>query len=201
MSVFDVRVCAIRRRAGRRRRFEVRWHSAGRIRSFLTTGLADSYGAELVSAARKGLEFGPATGEPVLWAVPQQVTITEYQHAIAHMDMKWPRLGPPSRASVAEALATVTAALTRPTAHQPPARWLRAAPYRHAFNATTSESPPWTRPPHRACLAGRASLPIQQMPDLRGMRLALDWPSTPWQRGSTVTGSRRTPSPQTRGAP
>jgi hypothetical protein len=70
MSVFDVRVCAIRRR------FEVRWHSAGRIRSFLTTGLADSYGAELVHAACKGLEFDPATGEPVLWAVPQQVTIT-----------------------------------------------------------------------------------------------------------------------------
>ena len=38
MNVFDVRVYGIRRRAGRRRPFEVRWHAAGRAwsRSFTT---------------------------------------------------------------------------------------------------------------------------------------------------------------------
>jgi len=67
MDVFDVRVYQIRRRADRRLPFEVRWHAAGRAwsRSFITRGLADSYRAELVRAARKGLQFGPATGEPV----------------------------------------------------------------------------------------------------------------------------------------
>jgi hypothetical protein len=35
---------------------------------------------------------------------------------------------------MAEALATLTPALTRPTARRPPARSLRAALYRHAFN-------------------------------------------------------------------
>jgi len=72
MNAFDVRVYAIRRRRDRRRRFEVRWHAAGRARSrsFITRGLADSYRAELVRAAQRGLEFDPATGEPVLWAIP-----------------------------------------------------------------------------------------------------------------------------------
>ena len=63
VNVFDVRVYAIRRRGNRRRPFEVRWHAAGRAwsRSFITGGLADSYRAELVRAARKGQEFSPGT--------------------------------------------------------------------------------------------------------------------------------------------
>lgn len=70
MNAFNVRTYAIRRRKNRRRPFEVRWQPRGRSRSrsFLTRGLADSYRAELVRAARKGLEFDPAAGEPLLWA-------------------------------------------------------------------------------------------------------------------------------------
>jgi hypothetical protein len=61
MSAFDVRLHAIRRRPDRRRPFEVRWHAGGRARSrsFITRGLADSYRAELIRAARKGLDFTP----------------------------------------------------------------------------------------------------------------------------------------------
>jgi hypothetical protein len=91
MNGFDVRVYAIRHRTDRRRPFEVRWHAAGRTwsRSFITRALADSYRAELVRAARLGLEFGQATGEPLVWAAPQPVTTTWYQHAVAYVDMKW----------------------------------------------------------------------------------------------------------------
>ena len=72
MNRFDVSVYAIRRRAGRRRPFEVRWQAAGRSRSksFITRKLADSYRAELVRAARTGLEFDPLTGEPAAWNLP-----------------------------------------------------------------------------------------------------------------------------------
>jgi len=75
---FDVKVYGIRRRPNRRRPFEVRWVAAGQARSksFITRALADSYRAELVRAARKGLGFDPATGEPVLWAEPEPVTVT-----------------------------------------------------------------------------------------------------------------------------
>jgi hypothetical protein len=60
-----------------------RWQAAGRARSksFITRALAGSYRAELVRAARQGLEFDPATGEPVRWAGPEPVTVTWYQHA------------------------------------------------------------------------------------------------------------------------
>jgi hypothetical protein len=73
MNAFDVRIHAIRRRPDRRRPFEVRWHAAGRARSrsFTTRGLAEGYRAELIRAARKGLDFSPATGEPASWAAPR----------------------------------------------------------------------------------------------------------------------------------
>ena len=90
MNAFDVRIYTIRRRKVRRRPFEVRWQAAGRARSrsFLTRGLADSYLAELVRAARQGLEFDQATGEPALWAVPAPPVATWLEHAVAYADMK-----------------------------------------------------------------------------------------------------------------
>jgi hypothetical protein len=135
MSSFDVRVFAIRRRPGRRV-FEVRWRVADRdkSRSFMTRALADSYRAELISAARRGLDFDSATGKPTAWAAPEPVTVTWYEHAVAYSEMKWPRLAPHSRASLADALATVTPLLTRQTGRRPSASRLRAALYGHAFN-------------------------------------------------------------------
>jgi hypothetical protein len=72
MVSFDVRVFGLRRRPGRAA-FEVRWRVAGRdrSRSFMTRALAYSYRAELIRAARRGLAFDPATGEPLAWAVDE----------------------------------------------------------------------------------------------------------------------------------
>ena len=174
MNKFDVRVYAIRRRAARRRPFEVRWQAAGRARSksFITRALADSYRAELVRAARQGLEFDPATGEPVLRAGPEPVTVTWYQHAAAYAAMKWPGLAAHSRASLADALATVTPALTRTAAEQPPAAALRTALYQHAFNparpaadAATARVLDWVQ---------QASLPVARLADPVVLRQALD---------------------------
>ena len=176
MNAFDVRIHTIRRRKNKRRPFEVRWRVAGRdkSKSFLTRALADSYRAELVRAARQGLEFDPATGEPPWWAVPEPALTTWLEHAVAYADMKWPRLAPHSRASLADALATVTLALTRPASGRPPARTLRAALYRHAFNPTRRAT---TTDPAVARALGwlaRASLPVTQLSDPRVTRAALD---------------------------
>ena len=144
MNRFDVSVYAIRRRAGRRRPFEVRWRAAGRSRSksFITRRLADSYRAELVRAARMGLEFDPLTGEPAAWNRPETATVTWYQEATAYAVMKWPSLAAHSRASVADALATVTPALTRPDARsRPDPHELRTALYQHAFNPARPAGP------------------------------------------------------------
>jgi hypothetical protein len=176
VNTFNVRIYAIRRRPNRRRPFEVRWHAAGRCRSrsFLTRGLADSYRAELVRAARKGLEFDPATGEPARWAVPEPAATTWYQHALTFTGLKWPQLAAHSRASMAEALATVTPALTMTTADRPPAAALREALYGHAFNPQRRTSPPG--PATAAALAwlAHASLPVTCLQDPRVTRQALD---------------------------
>jgi len=141
VSSFDVRVFAIRRRPGRRV-FEVRWRVAGgdKSRSFITRALADSYRAELIRAARRGLEFDPATGEPLACAAPAPATVTWYQHAVAYAAMKWPHLAAHSWASMAEALATVTPLLTKTTSPRPPARMLRAALCGYAFSPPLSLS-------------------------------------------------------------
>ena len=144
MNRFDVSVHAIRRRADRRRPFEVRWRAAGRSRSksFITRKLADSYRAELVRAARMGLEFDPLTGEPTEWHVPEPAVVTWYEEATAYTVMKWPSLAAHSRASVAEALATVTPALTRPGGRgRPGPQELRTALYQHAFNPARPAEP------------------------------------------------------------
>ncbi len=126
MSSFDVRIFAIRRRAGRRA-FGVRWRVAGRdrSRSFMTRALADSYRAELARAARKGAGFDPATGEPATRGPPEPVTASWYRHAVAYAEVMWPHPAPHSRASLADALAIVTAALTRPGSRRPPASTAR----------------------------------------------------------------------------
>jgi hypothetical protein len=138
---------------------------SARSRSRLTRGLADSYRAELVRAARKGLEFDPATGEPVLWAAPKPVTTTWYQHAVADAGMKWPHLAAHSRASLAEALATITPELTRPTAQRPPGRTLRTALYQHAFNPHRCGDTPDPATTSALAWLERASLPIQNLQD------------------------------------
>ena len=165
MSAFDVRIHAIRRRPDRRRPFEVRWHAGGRARSrsFITRGLADSYRAELIRAARKGLDFSPGTGEPASWAAPEPATISWLEHAAAYAAMKWPLAAACTRAGIADALATITPALLTPGRGGPPAAVLRAALYGHAFNPARAGTDPG--PPATAALAwASASLPAADRP-------------------------------------
>jgi hypothetical protein len=173
---FDVSVYAIRRRAGRRRPFEVRWRAAGRSKSksFITRGLADSYRAELVRAARTGLEFDPLTGEPAAWNLPEPSSVSWYQEATAYAVMKWPSLAAHSRASVAEALATVTPALTRPGARgRPDPRELRTALYQHAFNPARPAGP-GSAAAQILGWAQQASLPVGCLSEPAVLRSALE---------------------------
>jgi integrase len=173
---FDVSVYAIRRRPSRRKPFEVRWRAAGRSKSksFITRKLADSYRAELVRAARMGLDFDPLTGEPAAWSVPEPEIVTWYEEATAYAAMKWPSLAAHSRASLAEALATVTPVLTRPGARRrPDHRELRTALYQHAFNPARPADP---GSPAAQVLdwAQQASLPVCRLSDPAVLRTALE---------------------------
>jgi len=176
VSSFDVRVFAIRRRAGRAA-FEVRWRVAGRdrSRSFMTRALADSFRAELVRAAGKGAGFDPAAGEPAGWAALEPVAVTWYQHAVVYAEMKWRHLAPHSRASLADALATITPLLPRETGRRPPDQTLRAALYGYAFNPQQRRSRA-PDPDTASALAWleRASLPVSRLSDPQVIRATLD---------------------------
>ena len=176
MNAFDVRIHAIRRRPDRRRPFEVRWHAGGRARSrsFITRGLADSYRAELIRAARKGLDFSPGTGEPASWAAPEPATISWLEHAAAYAAMKWPLAAACTRAGIADALATITPALLTPGRGGPPAAVLRAALYGHAFNPARAGADPG---PPAAVALGWASdhcLPLTALASPQVIRRALE---------------------------
>ncbi len=140
----------------------------------MTRALADSYRAELVRAARKGLAFAPGTGEPESWAAPEPQPVTWCQHALAYAEMKWPHLTPHSRASLADALATIAPLLTRETGRRPPAQTLRAALYVHAFNARRRCRAPGPDTASALAWVERASLPVSQLGDPRVIRAALD---------------------------
>ncbi|MGH3500977.1 MAG: hypothetical protein ACRDQA_08795 [Nocardioidaceae bacterium] len=176
MNAFDVRIYAIRRRPDRRRPFEVRWHATGRAwsRSFTTRALADAFRAELIHAARRGADFSQGTGLPVAWAVSAPVTVTWVEHAAGYAAVKWPQIAARTRAGIADALATITPALTSDAPDRPAAPLLRAALYGWAFNpgrhgthppAATGDALGWAR---------RHSLPLAALADPQVTRRALN---------------------------
>ena len=107
-----------------------------------------------------GLEFDPLTGVPAEWHIPEHVIVTWFEEATAYAVMKWPCLAAHSRASLAEALATVTPVLTRPGArNRPDQRELRTVLYQRAFSPARLADP---GSPAAQVLdwAQRASLPV-----------------------------------------
>jgi hypothetical protein len=165
VHTFNVRIYAIRRRRNGRRPFEVRWHAAGRARSrsFTTRGLADSYRAELVRAASHGLEFDTATGEPARRAAREAAGVSWHEHAAAYAAMKWPRVAAHTRAGIADALATITPALTTPGIGRPPPAVLRAALYRQAFNPSRRGAGPCPAAAAALRWAEHHSLPLAEL--------------------------------------
>jgi integrase len=99
--------------------------------------------------------------------------VTWYEHARACTEAKWPNLAPVSRRSVAEALVTVTIALTAKERGVPEPRVLRQALFGWAFNPATRDQVP---PPETAAAldwAERASLPVAELEDTAVVRRAL----------------------------
>ena len=136
--------------------------------------------------ARASLQGGVAVGDDdevihgrdAIDGLPDAETIEEemitwYAHARAYTEAKWPNLAPVSRRSVAEALVTVTIALTTKEPGAPEPRVLRRALFGWAFNPATRDTDP---PPEIAAAldwAERASLPVADLEDTATVRLAL----------------------------
>lgn len=175
MSSFDVQFWKIRRNAGRRRPYEIRWVVAGgqKSKSFATRALAESFRAELMTAARRGEAFDESAGLPPSMQ-KHESEVTWFQHATAYTQMKWPRMAATSRRSIAESLATVTPVLLRDDLLTPEPSLLRSALYRWAFNPSADavtapddvrEALQWVE---------KASVSISDLKDSRVIRRALD---------------------------
>ena len=154
-------------------RYRVRWAVNGQehCKSFKNKTLADGFLDNLKDAARDRRPFSPRTGLPAAEPAEEEM-VTWYEHARSYAKAKWPTLAPVSRRSVAEALVTVTVALSGKEKGAPEARVLRRALFAWAFNPATRESDP----PREIALAlgwaARASLPVAALDDPATVRVA-----------------------------
>src|SRR5690606_13058515 len=93
MSTYDVRVYALLVNENTRKNtYTVRWKVAGKSfrDTFATKALAEHFRSKLVVAQREGVAFDEATGLPGPMARAHNAR-SWYDHAIAFVDMKWPR--------------------------------------------------------------------------------------------------------------
>ena len=175
MDSYDVRFWDTRKLGnGSTARYRVRWAVDGRehCKSFKARPLADGFLDGLKDAVRDRRPFNPRTGLPDAGTTEEEM-ITWYGHARAYAAAKWPNPAPVSRRSVAEALVTVTIALTTKEPGAPEPRVLRQALFGWAFNPATRDTGP---PPEIAAAldwAERASLPVADLEDTATVRLAL----------------------------
>ncbi|MEW1912654.1 site-specific integrase [Kitasatospora sp. NPDC085895] len=135
MLTYDVKLYTIRQRPGRRLPFELRWKvgSKPHSKSYATKTLATGRLAELRTAMKNGEEFDQESGLPVS-ELRKQTEGTWFDHAVKFAEMKWASSSAKSRATRADALATVTSALVTDHRGAPAPRTLRQALSCWAFN-------------------------------------------------------------------
>src|SRR5260370_38602427 len=158
---WDTRKISDNSRGGR---YRVRWAVDGQehCKSFKNKTLADGFLDDLKDAVRDRRPFSPRTGLPAAETADGEM-VTWYEHARSYAEAKWPSLAPVSRRSVAEALVTVTIALTVKERGAPEPSVLRRALFGWAFNPATRDQVP---PPQIAAAldwAARGSLPLSAL--------------------------------------
>lgn len=171
----DVQFWSIRKRAGRRRPWEMRWRVGVRSfsKSFRTRALADSYRARLVGAANKGEPFATGTGEPVSWARAHDSVYTLAREAAR---ASWDDVSANTRKHHADGLALVVLValdVRKAKRNRPDGKLLRRALRAYAF-----APPRWGTEPEdvKAALAWvtGASLPLAALDDRETLDRVLD---------------------------
>jgi hypothetical protein len=157
-------------------------------KSFKARPLADGFLTGLKDAVRDRRPFNPRTGLPGAEATEGEM-ITWYAHARAYAEAKWPNLAPVSRRSVAEALVTVTIALTTKEPGAPEPKVLRQALFAWGFNPppATPVHPRGSPPPSTGPSGPRCRSPSWKTPPPCGSR----WlPAPATSRASRPPGRR-----------
>ncbi|GAA4209904.1 tyrosine-type recombinase/integrase [Actinocatenispora rupis] len=173
---YAVRIWAIRKYKGARKTtYTVRWAVEGNEfpKTFATKKLAESFHAQLTTAAREGEPFDVESGLPVSMARELNKR-SWYEHACGFVDMKWPRASGRHRKSIAEALATVSFALFSTTRGMPDRAELRRALYTWSFNTAARASDPEQAVSRAVRWAAANTVDIADMKDPVVTRRALD---------------------------
>jgi hypothetical protein len=193
---YDVRFWDIKKLGnGTAARYRVRWAVDGRehCKSFKARPLADGFLDGLKDAVRDRRPFNPSRGLPEAETTEGEMT-TWYQHARAYSEAKWGSLAPVSRRSVAEALVTVTIALTSKEPGAPEPKVLRQALFAWAFNPATRDTDPPEKIAAALDWAERASLPVSLRsadPVLSARQVILDADGTRAQVAQCRPGEQR----------
>ncbi|WP_307825497.1 tyrosine-type recombinase/integrase [Streptomyces sioyaensis] len=125
--------------------YQVRWKVGTKphAQSFPTKTLADGRRAQLMSAAHRGEQFDVDTGLPKSELAALKPQLTWLEHAQDYAKMKWiEAASAKGRATRADALAAITAALVRDTKGAPAPAVLRRALSGYAFNFSERRTPP-----------------------------------------------------------
>ncbi|MGH3647622.1 MAG: tyrosine-type recombinase/integrase [Micromonosporaceae bacterium] len=164
MKTYKVRIWKLyRNRSGNP---EVRWRTENQrhSRSFANVALAESFRSELIAAQRQGEAFHVASGLPVAMTKKRE-SVTWYDHAAEYAAMKWPESAPNTRRNRADALATVTPALTRKLAGAPGRQLLRDALYGWAFSPSPRRGKPSADVARALAWVKKASLTVEDLAD------------------------------------
>ena len=120
MTSYDVRIYAIETRKGRTTHYRVRWTVAGKRfgETFAGKGLAESYRAALITAARRGEPFSTGTGLPGSLERERR-DVSFYAHCLEFAAVAWPMVSAKSRISIVESLACVIPVVVTPNGAAP----------------------------------------------------------------------------------
>ncbi|MER7396935.1 site-specific integrase [Streptomyces sp. NPDC000151] len=176
MLTFEFTIYSIRERQDRPKPFQLRWKVGPRPHSkaFRTKTLADGRRAQLMAAAQRGEMFDVKTGLPQSELRAQEPQPTWYEHARHYAEMKWKRSSAKSRATRADALATVTSALVVDSKGAPKPAVLRRALSCWAFNFSDQRGEPAAPIAVALEWIARKSLPMPRLEDSDTVRLALE---------------------------
>ncbi|WP_455361638.1 hypothetical protein [Streptomyces sp. SYSU K21746] len=171
---YTVRIWSIRKRPYRKP-FQLRWQVGTRphSESFLTSGLAESRRAQLITATRAGEPFDVDSGLPKSM-VQKERDISWYEHARNYLEMKWDHSPATTRRNLAEAMAKVTLALVKDTKGMADHKVVRRALYSWAFNVKRWEEEPPADVKAILVWVERKSVPTSALSDRVLARKALD---------------------------
>ena len=166
MTSYDVRIYAIETRKRQTTRYRVRWTVAGKRfgATFAAKGLAESYRAALITAARHGEAFSTDTGLPESLERERR-DVSFYAHCLEFAGMAWPMVSAKSRASIVESLTCAIPVVVSPNGAAPPAPDVLRAALRKKLNQGANGGEPDEDEVRALTWIARASRPVSALGD------------------------------------